>query len=342
MLETIVKNLEELLPELQAEIHKARTSRDLEDIRIAYLGKKGKITAILKSFGSLDPADRPKAGKVANETKQRVISLLSQKAEELEVKEIVERIESESIDLTLPGTLPTPGHSHPISQALQEIEDIFISMGFDIEEGPDIEDDYHNFEALNIPPEHPARDMHDTFYVEGGYLLRTHTSPVQIRVMKRQKPPLAIIAPGKVYRVDLDVSHSPMFVQVEGLMVDKAISFGDLKGVTETFLHHLFGKDVAISFGRSFFLFTEPSAEVDIECVFCKGKGCRVCKQTGWLEIMGSGMVHPAVFENVGYDTTKLTGFAFGMGVERIAMLKYGINDIRLFYDNDVRFLQQF
>jgi phenylalanyl-tRNA synthetase alpha chain len=341
-LETITRSLEKLLPALKSELQRVKTTQELEDLRVAYLGKKGKLTAILKSFGALDVDERPKAGKAANDTKDQAVALLSQKAQELHEKEIILQIETEALDITLPGTIPAPGHFHPIAQVLDEIEEIFVSMGFDIEEGPDIEDDYHNFEALNIPATHPARDMHDTFYVEGGFLLRTHTSPVQIRVMKRKKPPLAIIAPGKVYRVDLDISHSPMFVQVEGLMVDEIISFGDLKGVIEVFLHRLFGESAAIRFRPSYFPFTEPSAEVDIQCVFCRGTGCRICKQSGWLEIMGCGMVHPAVFENVGYDSEKWTGFAFGMGVERISMLKYGINDIRLFYENDLRFLKQF
>ena len=341
-LETINRSLERLLPALKSELQRVKSTEELEDLRVAYLGKKGKLTAILKSFNALDVDDRPKAGKAANDIKDQVMNLLSQKALELHEKEIVLQVEEEALDISLPGTMPAPGHLHPISQMLEEIEDIFISMGFNIEEGPDIEDDYHNFEALNIPPTHPARDMHDTFYVEGGLLLRTHTSPVQIRVMERQKPPLAIIAPGKVYRVDLDISHSPMFVQVEGLLVDKTISFGDLKGVIEAFLRRLFEENVAIRFRPSYFPFTEPSAEVDIQCVFCRGAGCRICKQTGWLEIMGCGMVHPAVFENVGYDSEKWTGFAFGMGVERISMLKFGINDIRLFYENDLRFLKQF
>jgi len=342
MLEQIIKDLEDLLPRIQAELQNVQSSRDLEEVRLAYLGKKGQLTAVLKSFGSLSPKDRPRAGKVANEVKEKVTRELTEKARELHENEILHRIDQEALDLTLPGTQPCPGHLHPLTQTLKEIEEIFISMGFDIEEGPEVEDDYHNFEALNIPPEHPARDMHDTFYVEGGLLLRTHTSPVQIRVMQNKKPPLAIIAPGKVYRVDLDVSHSPMFIQVEGLMVDEEISFGNLKGVLEQFLHRLFGEGVAIRFRPSFFPFTEPSAEVDIQCVFCRGSGCRVCKQTGWLEILGCGMVHPAVFENVGYDSGKYTGFAFGMGVERIAMLRFGINDIRLFYENDARFLRQF
>ena len=342
MLESITKNLEGLLPELDSELKQAETTDDLEKIRVAYLGKKGKLTAILKSFGKLDPSERPAAGKLANKTKEQVINLISGKAYELHKKEIVNRIKHEKLDVTLPGTTPRPGHRHPLSQTQNEIEEIFASMGFEVKEGPDIEDDYHNIEALNIPPDHPARDMHDTFYVQGGLLLRTHTSPVQIRVMQNKKPPLAIIAPGKVYRVDQDVSHSPMFIQIEGLMVDENISFGDLKGVLEAFIHKVFGEDTGVRFRPSFFPFTEPSAEVDIECVFCKGEGCRVCKNTGWLEIMGCGMVHPAVFENVGYNAENLSGFAFGMGVDRIAMLKFGINDIRLFYENDARFLRQF
>ena len=342
MLESITKNLEGLLPELDSELKQAETTKKQKKIRVAYLGKKGKLTAILKSFGKLDPSERPAAGKLANKTKEQVINLISGKAYELHKKEIVNRIKHEKLDVTLPGTTPRPGHRHPLSQTQNEIEEIFASMGFEVKEGPDIEDDYHNFEALNIPPDHPARDMHDTFYVQGGLLLRTHTSPVQIRVMQNKKPPLAIIAPGKVYRVDQDVSHSPMFIQIEGLMVDENISFGDLKGVLEAFIHKVFGEDTGVRFRPSFFPFTEPSAEVDIEGVFCKGEGCRVCKNTGWLEILGCGMVHPAVFENVGYNAENLSGFAFGMGVDRIAMLKFGINDIRLFYENDARFLRQF
>ncbi|MBN1903338.1 phenylalanine--tRNA ligase subunit alpha [Candidatus Sumerlaeota bacterium] len=342
MLDIIVKNLEELLPALKADLKDVHTTRDLEEIRVAYLGKKGKLTTIMKSFGSLDPEERPKAGKMVNDAKDKALEMLIRKEQDINEKEILLQIDNEAIDLTLPGTATPPGRRHPITQVLGEIEEIFVSMGFDVEEGPDIEDDYHNFEALNTPPFHPARDLHDTFYVEGGLLLRTQTSPVQIRVMERKKPPLAIIAPGKVYRVDMDVSHSPMFTQVEGLMVDEKISFGDLKGVVEVFIHQLFDKEAAIRFRPHYFPFTEPSAEVDLQCVFCRGSGCRVCKQTGWLEIMGCGMVHPAVFENVGYDTNKYTGFAFGMGVERITMLKYGINDIRLFYENDLRFLKQF
>jgi phenylalanyl-tRNA synthetase alpha chain len=342
MLDEIARRLDALLPSLEEELKRAKSTSDLEEIRVGYLGRKGKLTAILKSFATLDPSERPSAGKMVNDAKDRLLSVITQKAEEFRKDEFASRLAQETLDITLPGAALIPGHPHPISKVLGEIEEIFTSMGFVSEEGPDIEDDYHNFEALNTPPEHPARDLHDTFYVEGGLLLRTHTSPVQIRVMKRQKPPLAIIASGKVYRVDLDISHSPMFVQVEGLMVGEGISFGDLKGVIEAFVHQLFSKEVAVRFRPHFFPFTEPSAEVDIRCVLCGGAGCRVCKMSGWVEIMGCGMVHPAVFEIVGYPTERVTGFAFGMGVERITMLKYGINDIRLFYENDLRFLKQF
>lgn len=341
-LNEITDKLNNLLPELNQDLQKASTTEDLDEVRVTYLGKKGRLTSILKSFGQLEPSDRPRAGKAVNEIKEKVIDLISRKAAKLQEKEILQRIETEKLDITLPGVTQSNGRLHPITQVLHEIEDVFETMGFEIETGPDIEDDYHNFEALNIPPEHPARDMHDTFYVRGGYVLRTHTSPVQIRVMQKKKPPLAIIAPGSVYRVDQDVSHSPMFVQVEGLMVDENISFGDLKGVLAEFVHRQFGPEIDVRFRPSFFPFTEPSAEMDIECVLCGGEGCGVCKKTGWLEIMGCGMVHPAVFENVGYNPEEVTGFAFGMGVDRIAMLKFGIDNIRLFYENDIRFLSQF
>ncbi len=342
MLDEIKNQLKALLPYLEADLARARSTADLEEIRVAFLGKKGQLTAILKSFASLDPAERPAAGKLVNEAKNLLLDAIEKKALEFRESEYEQLIESEKLDISLPGTAVLPGRRHPLSQVLSEIESIFTSMGFAIAEGPDVEDEYHNFEALNTPKEHPARDLHDTFYVEGGFLLRTHTSPVQIRIMQNQKPPICIIAPGKVYRVDQDVSHSPMFVQVEGLMVDEGITMGHLKGVVEVFLRRLFSEDVAVRFSPHFFPFTEPSAEVDIRCVLCKGAGCRVCKMTGWLEIMGCGMVHPAVLENVGYDSEKLTGFAFGMGVDRITMLKFGINDIRLLYENDLRFLKQF
>ncbi len=342
MLEQIIRELEGLLPSLEADLGQVQNSRELEEVRLAYLGKKGRLTAILKSFGGLSPEERPLAGKAANEVKDRTADLFEKCSAVLRESEIGALLSNETVDITMPGTAGLPGRRHPVAHVLHEIEDIFTSMGFDIEVGPDIEDDYHNFEALNIPFNHPARDMHDTFYIKGGLLLRTHTSPVQIRTMKRKKPPVAFIAPGKVYRVDQDVSHSPMFIQVEGLMVDRGISFGNLKGVLEVFIHRFFGENVRVRFRPSFFPFTEPSAEVDIACVLCKGAGCRVCKQSGWLEIMGCGMVHPAVLENVGYNSEDFSGFAFGMGVDRITMLRYGINDIRLLYENDLRFLRQF
>jgi phenylalanyl-tRNA synthetase alpha chain len=256
--------------------------------------------------------------------------------------DLKKRLSSETIDVTLPGKYTPVGREHPINKVLREIEDIFVSMGFGIEEGPQVELDYYNFEALNVPKDHPARDMQDTFYITDDVLLRTHTSPVQIRTMEKQKPPLRFIAPGKVYRCDADISHTPMFHQVEGLMVDTDVSFSDLKGVLETFIHRMFSPETPVRFRPSFFPFTEPSAEVDIGCIFCEGKGCQVCKGTGWLEILGAGMVNPRVFEMVGYNPEVYTGFAFGMGVERITMLKYGIDDIRLFFENDLRFLRQF
>jgi len=260
----------------------------------------------------------------------------------MEARERARKLESDTIDVTMPGRIRPAGALHPLTQGIREVTQIFVQMGFTVVEGPEIETDFYNFEALNTPPFHPARDVQDTFYISGNVLLRTHTSPVQVRVMEKQKPPVRIVSPGKVYRPDSDVSHTPMFHQVEGLLVDRGISFGDLKGVLTYFVHQLFGQDVALRFRPSFFPFTEPSAEVDIRCVMCRGSGCRVCGQSGWLEILGSGMVDPEVFKSVGYDPEAVTGFAFGLGVERIAMLKYGISDIRMFFENDMRFLKQF
>jgi len=311
----------------------------LEKFRITYLGKKGRVTSEMKRLGELPPEDRPEIGKVANEIKAE----LSKKLEEAFVR-IEARKEKKEIflDVTLPGRVLLRGHLHPISQVNREICNIFIKMGYRIVQGPNVELDYYNFEALNFPKEHPARDMQDTFYISEGVVLRTHTSPMQVRVMERQKPPVSIIAPGKVYRSDSDISHTPMFHQVEGLLVDKGITFGDLKGTLTSFVHQMFGADVSLRFRPSFFPFTEPSAEVDIQCVICKGKGCRTCSNTGWLEILGSGMVDPAVYGFVDYDPELYSGFAFGMGIERVAMLKYGIDDIQLFFKNDMRFLRQF
>jgi phenylalanyl-tRNA synthetase alpha chain len=321
---------------------------ELDGARVRFLGKKGELTAILRGFGSLSADERPAAGKLVNATKQRVQEAISAREAELAEAARSERLSGHQLDVTMPSFGHQAGHIHPLSAMMREICDTLGSLGFSIADGPEIEDDYHNFEALNIPPEHPARDMQDTFFVDDGVLLRTHTSPVQIRVMEEVQPPLMIIAPGAVYRIDDDNTHSPMFHQVEGLMVDEDIHFGHLKYVLTSFLHETFGADSPVRFRPSYFPFTEPSAEVDIGCVICSGDGksdsgnCRVCKGTGWLEILGAGMVDPAVFENVGYDAERYSGFAFGVGVERIAMLKYGISDIRLFYANDQRFLEQF
>lgn len=315
---------------------------ELQQLKAKYTGRKGLVTAELKALSTVPPAERPSFGKAVNELKDFVERTIEEKESSLKDIEKGRRLLAEKIDITLPGKPDIPGRFHPLNKVLEEIKDIFGSMGFGIEEGPEIELDYYNFEALNIPRHHPARDMQDTFYVSDDVVLRTHTSPVQVRVMERKKPPLKIIAPGKVYRCDADVSHTPMFHQVEGLMVDEGVSFSDLKGVLELFIRSFFGEGTPVRFRPSYFPFTEPSAEVDIGCIFCAGKGCRVCKTTGWLEVMGCGMVNPKVFEMSGYAADAYTGFAFGMGVERLTMLKYSIDDIRLFYENDLRFLRQF
>jgi phenylalanyl-tRNA synthetase alpha chain len=311
----------------------------LEKFRIAYLGKEGMLTSLMKGLGELSPAERPEAGQLLNKLK----SALAQRFEEVREKLLSKKEESVSLlDVSLPGREPARGHLHPISQVMKEICQIFGKMGFRVVKGPNVELDYYNFEALNIPRDHPARDMQDTFYVSENVVLRTHTSPMQVRTMEKQAPPVSIIAPGKVYRRDSDVSHTPMFHQVEGLLVDKGVTLGDLKGTLTSFVHQMFGRDTSLRFRPSFFPFTEPSAEVDIRCVICRGKGCRTCKNTGWLEILGSGMVDPEVYRFVNYDPEIYSGFAFGMGIERVAMLKYGIDDIQLFYRNDMRFLRQF
>jgi phenylalanyl-tRNA synthetase alpha chain len=324
------------------EINAVSEAAELQQLKAKYSGRKGLVTAQLKALSSVPPQQRPAFGKEVNELKDFVEQTIEQKEAALREAEKEKRLLSERIDITLPGRPARSGRFHPLNKVLEEIKDIFVSMGFSIEEGPEIELDYYNFEALNIPRHHPARDMQDTFYVSDDVVLRTHTSPVQVRVMEKKRPPLKIIAPGKVYRCDADISHTPMFHQVEGLMVDEGISFSDLKGVLEIFIHSFFGKDTPVRFRPSYFPFTEPSAEVDIGCIFCAGKGCRVCKTTGWLEVMGCGMVNPRVFEMSGYKHDEYTGFAFGMGVERLTMLKYSIDDIRLFYENDIRFLRQF
>jgi phenylalanyl-tRNA synthetase alpha chain len=342
MYRKMIQQIEKILPALKQELAEVTTTSGLEQMRVKYLGRKGALTNVLRNLAQLTEKEKPVVGRLANEVKTKILELLQAKEQELKLLEARTRIEREELDISLPGCGRQLGHRHPIRDVLEQIKSIFVSMGFDIVEGPDIESDFNNFEALNIPPDHPAREMQDTFYVTDTMLLRTHTSPVQIRAMKVRKPPLAIIAPGKVYRRDADISHSPMFHQVEGFMVDKHISLGDLKGVLEVFVREIFGTETAMRFRPSFFPFTEPSAELDIRCVMCRGEGCRVCKESGWLEIVGAGMIHPVVFCNVGYDPDHYTGFAFGMGVERIAMLKYSINDIRLFFENDLRFLRQF
>jgi phenylalanyl-tRNA synthetase alpha chain len=314
----------------------------LQHIKSGYIGKKGLLTEKLKALSSLSPEEKRSYGKLVNDIKVFIEGTVKEKEVVLKEREKQTRLQTEQIDITLPGKPFLSGKRHPITQILSEIKDIFVSMGFGIEEGPEIELDYYNFEALNLPKDHPARDMQDTFYVSDDVVLRTHTSPVQVRVMEKKKPPLKIIVPGKVYRCDSDVCHTAMFHQVEGLMVDTDITFSDLKGVLELFIHSFFGKDTPVRFRPSYFPFTEPSAEVDIGCIFCAGKGCRVCKTTGWLEVLGCGMVNPRVFEMSGYRSDEYTGFAFGMGVERMTMLKYSIDDIRLFYENDLRFLKQF
>lgn len=313
----------------------------LEDFRIRFLGRKGKFSTIMRQLGTVSTEDRPRVGQLANSIKADIEKLFEEKQQALNAAAGLSTSQA-GPDLTLPGRYPAAGRLHPVTQVMRETCAIFENLGFSVAEGPDIELDYYNFEALNIPAHHPARDMHDTFYVSDSVLLRTHTSPMQARIMEVQQPPLRVIAPGKVYRCDSDITHTPMFHQVEGFLVDKNVSFADLKGVLTVFTQKMFKKDLPLRFRPSFFPFTEPSAEVDIACVMCEGAGCRVCKKTGWLEILGSGMIDPEVFKMVGYDPAVYSGFAFGLGIERIAMLKYGIDDIRLFYENDQRFLSQF
>lgn len=318
---------------------------ELNDIRVKILGKKGELTALMRSMGTVAQEERPRIGKIVNEARAELEELLAKKSEEIAQRVLAAKIDAEQIDVTLPGRTMQIGHLHPLTITLNRIKKIFLQMGFTVEEGPEIETDYYNFEALNLPKDHPARDMQDSFYITEDILLRSQTSPVQARTMQKNKPnaPIRMIAPGRVYRRDsYDATHSPMFTQVEGLVIDKDISFADLKGTLELCLHELFDADARVRFRPSFFPFTEPSTEVDISCSACHGAGCRVCKGTGWLEILGAGMVHPNVLRMSGYDPNVVSGFAFGMGVERIAMLAYGVDDLRLFYDNDVRFLHQF
>ena len=315
----------------------------LDAVRVAYLGKKGEITAQLKNLGQLPADERPAAGQAINRVKQEIQQLLETRRAQLGDEAIAERLQRETVDISLPGRRVAAGGLHPVTLTMNRIGQMFGKLGFDVAEGPEVEDDFHNFEALNIPEHHPARAMHDTFYFDDGMLLRTHTSPVQIRVMENREPPLRVIAPGRVYRCDSDLTHTPMFHQVEGLLVDEDVSFSVLKGTLEEFLKMFFEQeDLKTRFRPSYFPFTEPSMEVDISCVICAGEGCRVCSQTGWLEVLGCGMVHPELYRHTGVDAEKYTGYAFGMGVERLAMLRYGVNDLRLFFENDLRFLRQF
>ncbi|HET9491889.1 MAG TPA: phenylalanine--tRNA ligase subunit alpha [Methylomirabilota bacterium] len=331
-----------LAEEARAAIARASASADLEQLRVRYLGRQGRLTLLLRSLGTLPARERPLVGAAANEAKRELEALLELRLGETREAERRQERARQRLDLTLPGRRPPLGARHPLTRVQDESVAIFLGLGFAVAEGPEVEDDYHNFEALNIPRDHPARDMQDTFYLSEDTLLRTHTSPVQIRIMQTQRPPVRIICPGRVYRRDADITHSPMFHQVEGLAVDRNVSMADLKGTLELFAREMFGPRSKIRFRPSFFPFTEPSAEVDVLCFRCGGSGCRVCKQSGWLEILGSGMVHPQVLRNVGYDPEEVTGWAFGMGIERIAMLKYGVDDIRLFFEDDVRMLRQF
>lgn len=337
-----MENLDRLLAQGKEAVNNATDSAALDQVRVEFLGKKGQLTGLLKSLGKLSAEERPKAGAAINEAKQALQAVIDAKKAELASAALNEKLARERIDVTLPGRGQDNGGLHPVTRTLERIENFFAAVGYGVEEGPEIEDDFHNFEALNIPSHHPARAMHDTFYFDAHTLLRTHTSPVQIRTMETQQPPIRVICPGRVYRCDSDLTHTPMFHQVEGLLVDRDVSFADLKGTVEEFLRVFFEQELAVRFRPSYFPFTEPSAEVDIACVMCQGEGCRVCSHTGWLEVMGCGMVHPKVFQSCGVDTEKYSGFAFGMGVERLAMLRYGVNDLRLFFENDLRFLGQF
>ncbi len=338
------EKLQELCHEALQALDAAGSLEDLNETRIKYLGKKGALTQVLRGMGKLSAEERPRIGQAANEIRSAIEERLAARTDELKVAVQEQRLRREVIDVTLPGTPVQWGGKHPLTRVRENIQDIFLGLGYVIAEGPEVETDYYNFEALNLPQDHPARDMQDTFFVSGGNLLRTHTSPVQVRFMEKTAPelPVKIIVPGKVYRRDDDATHSPMFHQVEGLAIDRRITFSDLKGTLDLFAREMFSPDTRTRFRPSYFPFTEPSVEVDISCVMCRGKGCRVCSHTGWLEILGAGMVHPRVLEVSGYDSEEVTGFAFGMGVERIAMLKYGIDDMRLLFENDLRFLQQF
>jgi len=337
-----MKNIQLLENEAMKAIKESLDIKSLEQIKIDYLGKKSSLSTLLRGLGELTPKERPLAGASINVAKKRITNEIERRQNEIVLIEINSRLEKETLDITLPGRCSDKGSLHLVSQTIERIESFFTNIGFKVEKGPEIEDDYHNFEALNIPSHHPARAMHDTFYINQNNVLRTHTSPVQIRTMETQDPPLRIICPGKVYRCDSDLTHTPMFHQVEGLVLDKNISMANLKGIIIQFLNAFFEEDLPIRFRPSYFPFTEPSAEVDMQCANCKGKGCRICKDTGWLEVMGCGMVHTAVLSHCNVDPEKYSGFAFGMGVERLSMLRYGVTDLRLFFENDLKFLKQF
>lgn len=337
-----MENLQDLAAEALSKIKAATGGQALDAVRVEYLGKKGQITALLKGLGKLSAEERPAAGAEINKVKQSLSDEITRCKEQLDLAAVNAQLAAEKIDVTAPGRGQHAGGLHPVTRTIDRISEIFSGIGFEVVEGPEIEDDYHNFEALNIPAHHPARAMHDTFYVDESTVLRTHTSPVQVRVMETSEPPMRLICPGRVYRCDSDLTHTPMFHQVEGLMISEESSFADLKGIIESFLRAFFETELPVRFRPSYFPFTEPSAEVDIQCVMCGGEGCRVCSNTGWLEILGCGMVHPTVFEHSNIDTERFTGFAFGIGVERLAMLRYGVNDLRLFFENDLQFLSQF
>ena len=339
----ILEKIKEIEKEAKQDFSSVENLEDLEELRIKYLGKKGKIQGVFSQMGKIDDDKKPVVGRETNILKGKIESLHNEKETELENLRKKEKMKEEKIDVTLPGVKPRIGHAHPLTKIIKEIKDVFIGLGFSIEEGPEVESEYYNFKALNIPEGHPARDLQDTLYIDNKYLLRTHTSPVQVRTMESQELPIRMIAPGKVYRSDeLDASHSPIFHQIEGLVVAKGISFSDLKGSIRTIVHKLYGEEREIRFRPSYFPFTEPSAEVDVSCIVCGGEGCSLCSNTGWLEVMGSGMVHPNVLKMSDIDPEVYSGFAFGMGWDRIAMLKYGIDDIRLLFENDKRFLHQF
>lgn len=337
-----MQQLNEITQQAIASVAQATTLQQLDDLRVQYMGKKGQMTEFLKSLANVSPEDRPAIGQAVNQAKESIQQHIQQRLEQLKAEELAARLANETIDITLPGRGIDQGHLHPVTRAMMRIEDYFTQLGFDFISGQEVENEYYNFDALNIPAHHPARAMHDTFYFPDGNLLRTHTSAGQIRYMETHQPPLRMIAMGRVYRCESDATHTPMFHQVEGLLVDDKVCFADLKGILKDFMQFFFEDELAMRFRPSYFPFTEPSAEVDVQCVMCKGKGCRICKNTGWLEVLGCGMVHPAVLKGAGVDSERFNGFAFGMGIDRLAMLRYQINDLRLLFENDVRFLQQF